>query len=130
MATGIDVNEKQDHPEGNLGVLERANSSYSDEKDVLKEDGVEVAPDDAGGIYEDVRVIDMGEDGKERPIGSLLTGSACFYLPDRDQQKRISTLRLDSFPSRMTLRFLVGLSACGSSVLVSLASVLCLDRSL
>ncbi|KAF5345680.1 hypothetical protein D9758_013051 [Tetrapyrgos nigripes] len=70
MAT-IDVLENDSHPQANPGHLERGNSSF-DEKDskFLKEDEVEVevAPDDAGGIYEDVRIIDMGSDGKERPI--------------------------------------------------------------
>lgn len=48
---------------------------FFDEKGSLKEKGEFVAPDEfdvavVGDVYEDVRAIDLGENGKERPIGA------------------------------------------------------------
>ncbi|KAG5353605.1 hypothetical protein C0989_004713 [Termitomyces sp. Mn162] len=49
--------------------------SYNDEK----RDSVEIAESIKGDVYDDLRVIDLGEDGKERPIGILTLVSA--YSP-------------------------------------------------
>ncbi|KAG6805069.1 hypothetical protein H0H93_005697, partial [Arthromyces matolae] len=42
---------------------------YGDEKHDEKRGSVEIAePFEEGDVYDDLRAIDMGEDGKERPI--------------------------------------------------------------
>ncbi|KAF8200156.1 peptide transporter MTD1 [Pholiota molesta] len=47
--------------------------SFSDEKSGDKENGsIEITADFQGDVYDDLRAIDMGEDGKERPIGKSL----------------------------------------------------------
>jgi hypothetical protein len=50
--------------------------SFSDEKASIKE---QLAPE-VEDVYEDVRAIDMGADGKERPIGvhSCYLALLCF----------------------------------------------------
>lgn len=47
-------------------------TSFSDEKAGSKEGSVDIALGLEGDVYDDVRAIDMGEDGKERPIGLFL----------------------------------------------------------
>lgn len=47
--------------------------SLSNEKSVDKESGsIEVAQALDGDVYDDIRAIDLGEDGKERPIGKII----------------------------------------------------------
>lgn len=64
MAT---VNSLPAHP-----INERTDS-FGDEKGITQEKGsdgsVEIAGSIQGDVYDDIRAIDMGEDGKERPIG-------------------------------------------------------------
>ncbi len=57
---------------------ERSRSFHSDEKGSPideKRDSADVVTDVSfqGDVYDDLRVIDMGEDGKERPIGIPLS---------------------------------------------------------
>ena len=61
MAT---VQEKAPEPE-------LAKVSYSDEKldEKRSQDGVETAESIKGDVYEDVRAIDLDDNGRERPIG-------------------------------------------------------------
>ena len=52
--------------------VERKSSNYSDEKVSSEQhpsEKVEVAEELTGEVYDDVRAIDLDEDGKERPIG-------------------------------------------------------------
>lgn len=46
-------------------------AGYPDEK---KGSSVDVVHAIVGDVYEDIRVIDLGEDGKERPIGTYPFG--------------------------------------------------------
>lgn len=46
-----------------------ADSLHSDEKYDEKSGSVEIAEPITGDVYDDIRAIDLGEDGKERPIG-------------------------------------------------------------
>lgn len=57
--------------------------SFSDEKGGDKENGsIEIAADFQGDVYDDLRAIDMGEDGKERPIGKKFSAFVVAeYLP-------------------------------------------------
>ena len=50
--------------------IDEKGTSFSDEKVGSKEGSVDIALE--GDVYDDVRAIDMGEDGKERPIGLFL----------------------------------------------------------
>lgn len=63
MAT---VQEKAPNPEP-------ARVSYSDEKldEKRSQDGVETVESIKGDVYEDIRDIDLDENGRERPIGIL-----------------------------------------------------------
>lgn len=52
-------------------TIRRTSASFSsDEKQHEKEhDNIEVISDVHGEVYDDIRDIDLGEDGKEKPIG-------------------------------------------------------------
>lgn len=43
--------------------------SFNDEKHDRKSDSIEIAESLKGDVYDDLRIIDMDENGKERPIG-------------------------------------------------------------
>lgn len=53
------------------GNVERKSSSL-DEKFDEKADSASVVRSVQGNVYDDVRDIDLGEDGKERPIGESI----------------------------------------------------------
>jgi hypothetical protein len=55
-------------------------SLHSDEKFDEKHDAVEVAEPILGDVYDDIRAIDLGEDGKERPIGTWHFGLVSSVL--------------------------------------------------
>ena len=74
---------------------------FSDAKVNEKEtnESVEVTSEPPGDVYNDSRAIDIGADGKERPIGRSTTVSSptcrknLFLLPFTVTQRPISTLR-------------------------------------
>ncbi|KAG6827810.1 hypothetical protein H0H92_010388 [Tricholoma furcatifolium] len=82
--------------------------SLSDEKHDVKRDSVEIAESLHGDVYDDLRVIDMGEDGKERPIET-----------DIDVATRLISLEDDPTLPAFTFRmWFLGLGlACFGSVL-------------
>jgi hypothetical protein len=55
---------------------------FNDEKVNEKEsnESVEETSDLPGDVYEDSRAIDLGADGKERPIGKVYYCPACKFL--------------------------------------------------
>ena len=99
--------------------------SYSDEKAGDKENGsIEIASDLQGDVYDDIRAIDMGEDGKERPIGMIFSATLelpitdpCSAETDIDVATRLISLEDDPSLPAFTFRmwFLgVGLSCFGA----------------
>jgi hypothetical protein len=72
--------------------LERGNS-YDEKHSGSGKESVQDIDIGAGEIYEDVRIIDMGADGKERPIGNDFSFQRCVssLLTASPTQKRIST---------------------------------------
>ena len=60
---------------------EHSKSSSIDEKLNEKSDSASVVQSVHGDVYDDVRDIDIGEDGKERPIGM-----SCIQLNSATQQ--------------------------------------------
>ncbi|KAJ6631858.1 peptide transporter MTD1 [Mycena sp. CBHHK59/15] len=89
-------------------ALERDNS-FNDEKHDEKgeKSSVQIAEPDVAEVYDDIRVIDLDEDGKERPI-----------VTDVDVATRLISLdddpTLPAFTFRMWLLGLVGLSCFGA----------------
>jgi hypothetical protein len=71
MAT---IQEKVPDPEPTRVDPEVTRASYSDEKldEKRSHDGIETAESVKGDVYEDIREIDLDENGRERPIGMLL----------------------------------------------------------
>lgn len=61
-------------------TLERGDSIGSDEKHNEKQDGVDIVTDAPGEVFDDLRNIDMGEDGKERPIGMASYIDPCYAV--------------------------------------------------
>ena len=55
--------------------LHKRNDSFGEEKvsdeEKAESGSIEVASSLHGDVYDDFRAIDMGEDGKERPIGKI-----------------------------------------------------------
>lgn len=79
--------------------MEKSSSGSIDEKSSMKEDVKEEIPFetalplseklvldgmDVGDVYEKVRAIDLGSDGKERPIG---VSSRCFVEPSEAESE-------------------------------------------
>ena len=111
---------------------EHSKSSSIDEKLNEKSDSASVVQSVHGDVYDDVRDIDIGEDGKERPIGMsciqlcYLTAVSHYFSPT---QKPMSMSLPVSSPWKMTLLSRCSPSECGSLVLVFPASALFLGRS-
>ncbi|KAG6853742.1 hypothetical protein C0991_001758 [Blastosporella zonata] len=82
--------------------------SFSDEKHDEKRGSVDIAESIHGDVYDDARIIDMGEDGKERPIET-----------DVDVVTRLISLEDDPTLPAFTFRmWFLGLGlACFGSVL-------------
>ncbi|KAG6857484.1 hypothetical protein H0H87_002109 [Tephrocybe sp. NHM501043] len=82
--------------------------SFDDEKHNEKGGSIDVAESIKGDVYDDVRIIDMGEDGKERPIET-----------DIDVVTRLISLEDDPTLPAFTFRmWFLGLGlACFGSVL-------------
>lgn len=57
-------------PKNDSAILERGDS-YSDEKHLDEKATAPLTDEVVGDVYDDVRIIDLGEDGKERPIGTV-----------------------------------------------------------
>lgn len=82
-------------------ISERSDS-FGDEKGIFEEKGsdgsVEVAGSIQGDVYDDIRAIDMGEDGKERPIGTVVAYLLKIFtyscLTRRDRHRRRYTLNI------------------------------------
>lgn len=79
--------------------------------------GVLIDTDEIGNVFDSPRLIDLGEDGKERPI------SKYYQLPRAPSADTVSQLKLPvptmlsvSSPSKMIPPFVFSLSECGSSV--------------
>jgi hypothetical protein len=61
---------KEKEPQTPTGSLDEEKQSLKDVKiGILPVNGEEVASFNPGDVYENVRPIDLGEDGKERAIG-------------------------------------------------------------
>lgn len=59
---------------------EHSKSSSIDEKLNEKSDSASVVQSVHGDVYDDIRDIDIGEDGKERPIGMSLFSTSMLHL--------------------------------------------------
>lgn len=97
-----------------------------DEK--AEQSSVFVADPVKGDVYDDLRDIDMGEDGKERPIGETAVPNVSLIIQLNRSQKLISTSQRVSSLLRMTPVSQRSLSGCGSLASGYLASAPCWAR--
>lgn len=111
-------------PKNGTSMLEK-HDSFADEKSA---DEKQVVPAVQGDVYDDVRAIDLGEDGKERPIGISSSLSSCFSLKKIIPQRPMLMSLLVSSPSKTIPHCLASLSGYGSLVLVFLALVQSWDK--
>ncbi|KAJ3513900.1 hypothetical protein NLJ89_g2700 [Agrocybe chaxingu] len=104
--------------------------SFGDEKGLEKEKAgsVEIAHsihEDVGDVYDDVRAIDLGEDGKERPIGESLVSCPSYsyltilYLVETDVDIATRLISLEDDPTLPAFTFRmwflgIGLSCFGA----------------
>lgn len=67
--------------------------SFSDEK-IKTNESVELITEPPGDVYDDSRPIDLGANGKERPIGAVYSLPAMFvpYLLCRNRHRRCDTV--------------------------------------
>jgi hypothetical protein len=63
------------------------------DKEKVANESVELTSESPGDVYEDSRAIDLGADGKERPIGRSTTVRSDLhsYLLRRDRHRRCDT---------------------------------------
>jgi hypothetical protein len=96
--------------------------SIVDEKLAIADVGQVALESDVGDVFESPRAIDLGVDGKERPIGTV-AGIDTRRADNRSIQKPTLIIPLVSSHSRMTRRYRYSPSACGSWHLACPASV-------